>query len=270
MTPRSHLSRWKWCLITSFAMVLLSLVPQIHLWIIRGREWNGAYVSVQGDESLYSAYINALMDGRPRKNDPFGGKDNVAESALAESTFSIQFIPAYAIALPARLLKISASTAFIAVVAWSAFLASLSIFWLLDSITGDSRLAASGSLFVLCFGWVVGRYGIFNTFVDIGIPALHFLRRYQPAVAFPLFFAFHLLVWRALNSHGKGVTRLNSTLAGMTLAILIFSYLFLWTAAAAWLGCIGVIWLYGRPAVRGKTLGVLTTVAAIAALALVP
>jgi hypothetical protein len=52
------------------AMVLLSLLPQLHLWLVRGRDWNGGYVSPQGDELLYSAYINALIDGRTRKNDP--------------------------------------------------------------------------------------------------------------------------------------------------------------------------------------------------------
>ena len=47
-------------------MMLLSLIPQIHLWIVRGRDWNGAYVSSQGDEIYYSGYINALMDGSSR------------------------------------------------------------------------------------------------------------------------------------------------------------------------------------------------------------
>src|SRR5712671_6736609 len=108
---------WKWCVLPSMAMVLLSLVPQIHLWIVRGREWNGAYVSPQGDELLYSAYINALIDGRARKNDPFGGEDSSANALLPESFFSIQFVPAYAVALPARTLGLSASTAFIVIVA---------------------------------------------------------------------------------------------------------------------------------------------------------
>src|SRR5688572_9129140 len=98
----SDLNKWKWCALAALGMVLLSLLPQLHLWIVRGREWNGAYVSPQGDEPLYSAYINALIDGRSRKNDPFGGRDDTSNSPLPESTFSIQFVPAYAIALPAR------------------------------------------------------------------------------------------------------------------------------------------------------------------------
>src|SRR5260370_34304312 len=105
----SYAGNWKWCVLPSMAMVLLSLLPQIHLWIVRGREWNGAYVSPQGDEPLYSAYINALINGRARKNDPLGGKDSTPSAPLPESTCSIQFLPAYVIALPARIFGCSAS-----------------------------------------------------------------------------------------------------------------------------------------------------------------
>src|SRR5215470_4836808 len=175
-SPSSR-SKWKLCALASMAMVLLALLPQIHLWIVRGRDWNGAYVSIQGDEPLYSAYINALIDGRTRKNDPFGGRDSTASAPLPESTFSIQFVPAYVISFLARTFGASASTAFIVLLGVAALLASLSVFWLLNCVAGDHRLAAVGTLFVLCFGCVVGRYGIFETFLDIGIPALHFLRR---------------------------------------------------------------------------------------------
>src|SRR5216683_1767846 len=91
----SDIAKWKLCAATSAAMILLSLIPQIHLWIVRGRDWNGAYVTSQGDEPLYSAYINALIDGRTRRNDPFAAKDDTSTSPLPESTFSIQFVPAY-------------------------------------------------------------------------------------------------------------------------------------------------------------------------------
>src|SRR6266478_825010 len=153
MRPLPSLTvNWKWCVLPSMAMVLLSLIPQIHLWIVRGREWNGAYVSPQGDEPLYSAYINALIDGRTRKNDPFDGRDSTPKAPLPESTFSIQFVPAYVIALPARLFGISASTAFILLVATSALCASLSVYWLLNYVTGDHQFSAAGTLLVLCFG----------------------------------------------------------------------------------------------------------------------
>src|SRR6266404_3494796 len=182
----SYASKRKWCVLSSVAMVLLSLIPQIHLWIVRGRDWNGAYIGAFVDEPYYSGYINALIDGRPRKNDPFGGKDNSASAPLPESIFSIQFIPAYVVALPARTLGVSASTAFIVLIAAAALFASLSVFWLLNCIAGDDRLAAVGTLFVLCLGGALGSYGFFGTSIDITIPVLPFLRRYEPAVAFPL------------------------------------------------------------------------------------
>src|SRR2546422_7579237 len=122
-------------------MVLLSLIPQIHLWLVRGRDWNGAYVSPQGDEPLYSAYTNALIDGRTRKNDPFGGQDSSASAPLPESTFSIQFVPAYMIALPARTFGVSASTAFIVLIGVAALFSRVSVFWLLNYITCVHRLA---------------------------------------------------------------------------------------------------------------------------------
>lgn len=250
-------------------MVLLSLTPQIHLWIVRGGEWNGAYVSPFGDEPLYAAYVNALVEGRTRKNDPFGGKDDSASSPLPESIFSIQFVPAYLIAMPARAFGLSVSKAFIIVTGVAALLASLSVFWLLNCLAGDHRLAAAGTFFVLCLGRLVGKYGLFGTVVDIAFPALPFLRRYQPAVAFPLFFVFQLLVWRALTGESKRRS-VMAFVAGLTLAILIFCYLYLWTAAAAWLACIGLLWFYLRPLERRKTLALLTMIGALTAIALVP
>jgi hypothetical protein len=251
-------------------MVLLSLIPQINLWIVRGRDWNGAYVSPQGDEAFYSAYVNALIDGRTRKNDPFGGKDTSSSEPLPESIFSIQFVPAYVVALPARIVGISASTAFIILIATAALFASLSVFWLLEGVSGDGRFAAAGTLFVLCLGCIIGRHGIFGTFLDIGPAAFPFLRRYQPAVPFPLFFLFQLLVWWAFTTELKRRRRGPTILAGLTLTVLIFSHLYLWTAAAAWLVAMGALWFYFRPADRRKVLECLITIGGLAAVALVP
>src|SRR5882724_5164584 len=111
--------------IAATAILLLSLMPQIHFWLVRGKEWHGAYATLQGDEFLYSGYINALIDGRPRRNDPFAGRDSTPTSPLPESTFSIQFIPAFVIAWLARAGGASASTAFIVLIAVAGLLASL-------------------------------------------------------------------------------------------------------------------------------------------------
>jgi len=161
-------------------LVLLSLIPQIQLWLVRGRDWNGAYVSPQGDEPLYSAYINALIDGRTRKNDPFGAKDSSAKAPLPESTFSIQLVPAYAIALPARAFGFSSSTAFIVLSSVAALLGVYLFSGYSTALKANNRLAAAGTFFVLCLWRFAGSYGVFGTLIDVAIPALPFLRRYQP------------------------------------------------------------------------------------------
>jgi hypothetical protein len=251
-------------------MVFLALLPQIHLWIVRGHEWNGAYVSAYGDEPLYSAYVNALIEGRPRKNDPFGAVNNTSDTPLPESIYSIQFVPAYSIAFPARLLGVSASTAFIVLIAISALCASLAVFWLVNLICDDKKVAATGALFALCLGGLFGSYGIFDSPIDIAYPVLPFLRRYEPAAAFPLYFVFNALVWQALTSDEKRRSRLAALAAGAALIVLIFSYLYLWTAAAAWLSCFALLWLFFRPHDRRKTIEVLLIIGGIGAIALVP
>ena len=251
-------------------MVLLSLLPQIHLWIVRCKDWHGAYTSVHGDESVYSAYTNALINGRPRRYDPFTGQDKNA--GLPESTFSIQFIPAYAVSYMARLTGTSASTAFIILSGIAGLLASLSVFWLLDAFGCEARLSAVGTLFVLCLGGLAGGQGLFGivTKSSLLIPGFPFLRRYQPAAAFSLFFVFNLLVWQALTIQDKRAARIRALLAGVVLAVLVFCYFYLWTAALAWLFCISLLWILFRGPEWRKVLSVMTAIGAVAAIALGP
>lgn len=240
-------------------MVLLAMLPQIHLWIVRGREWQGAYTILQGDELLYSAYVNALIDGRPRRTDPATGRDDHPQAPLPESIFSIQFIPPYAIAWFARVCGISASAAFIAQLVLGAFLGSASVFWLLTAVTHDHRVAAVGTLVVLCLGALAGGQGLVGLVFkpDVRFLGLPFLRRYEPAVPFPFFFLFCTLIWQALTRGTLSAAVLRGILAGMTLAILIFSYFYFWTAAGAWIVCIACLWLIFRPAERRRTAYVL-------------
>src|SRR5438445_6052759 len=104
---------WRWGALAALAMSIIALYPQINLWIARGKNWQGSYVLTQGDEVAYSAYLNALIDGRPRRSDPFNGRDDQPGKPTYESLFSIQFVPAYAIALPARAFGLSSATVFI-------------------------------------------------------------------------------------------------------------------------------------------------------------
>ncbi|HKO44705.1 MAG TPA: hypothetical protein VJU84_15610 [Pyrinomonadaceae bacterium] len=199
---------------------------------------------------MYSAYINALIDGRPRRNDPSTGQDHTKKNPLPESLFSVQFAPAYVIALIAQVLGASASTAFIVLTAVAALLSSAAIFWLLVSVTGDSKLAGVGVIIVLCLGALVGGQGWVGILFRPGaiFSGLPFLRRYLPAAPFPLFFVFCTLVWHALTTSlpRKAISR--GLLAGITFGGLVFSYFYLWTAALAWLFGVSILWLVFRAA----------------------
>lgn len=269
-TSGSDRAKWKWCALAATVMVLLSLLPQIQLWLVRGKEWNGAYTTLHGDESVYSAYTNALLNGRPRRYDPFTGHDK--NVGLPESTFSIQFIPGYAVSYIARLTGTSASTAFIILLGIAGLLASVSIFWLLDAFGVEARFAAVGALFVLCFGGLAGGQGLFGilTKSSLLVPGFPFLRRYQPAAAFSLFFVFNLLVWQALTIQDKRAARMRGLLAGLVLGVLVFCYFYLWTAALAWLFCIGLLWILFRRHEWRKVVSVVITVGVVTAIALGP
>jgi uncharacterized membrane protein len=242
---------WRWGVIASVAMAVLALYPQLHFWVVSG-DWNMetyAHMEGVGDEVAYSAYINALIEGRPRRNDPYTGRDDQHGSPQPESLFSIQFVPAYMIALPARALGLKASSAFIALMLISAIGSSLAIFWLIASVTGDNRLAAASTILVLCLGTLIGGHGHVSSL--LGFKPLYnyliFLRRYQPSATFPLFFVFCALVWRALACTGKRSVLILTLAAGITFGLLVFSYFYLWTAAAAWTACLALLWVVIRP-----------------------
>jgi hypothetical protein len=238
----------KWPILAITAMTLLSLLPQLLFWQARGAEWHGAYVILQPDEVVYSAYLNALIDGRPLRTDPASGQDDHSLAPLPESLFSIQFIIPLIIAWIARACGASASTAFIVLLGVVGLLATLSIFWLLYTLTGNSKLAALGALVVLCFGALAGGQGLIGVLLDpevkfLGLP---FLRRYLPSAAFPLFFVFCTQVWQALTASSSRISTIKAVLAGTTFSILIFCYFYLWTAAAAWIVCVAFLWLLVR------------------------
>jgi hypothetical protein len=269
--PSSIFAKHKYCALVSLAMVVLAMLPQLHLWLVRGRDWNGAYVQIQGDEPLYAAYINSLSHGRSRRNDPYGGRDDAPGAQLPESTFSIQFLPAYVIAYGARVCGASASTAMIVLLGIAGLFASIALYWLFKSVTGASDLAAAGTLFVLCVGGLAGGHALFGLLLvtkDLSMPSLPFLRRYQPAASFPLFILFIGLVWRAMTVEKRRA--LVSLLAGATFAALIFSYLYFWTAAAAWLLIFGALWLYFRRDEKANVLTSVGNIAAVAAIAFAP
>jgi hypothetical protein len=59
--------RWRWGLLAALALMLLSLFPQAHLCYKRGQRLARLYAHFYSDEPAYAAYVNALIDGRPRR-----------------------------------------------------------------------------------------------------------------------------------------------------------------------------------------------------------
>ena len=261
---------WKWCALASLAIVILSLYPQIHFWVVRGSQWNGAFSVVQGDELLYAAYVNALIDSRPRRTDPPAGKDDHPQAPVPESLFSIQFVPPYVIAFFARIFGLSTSTAFIVLLGVQGLLASLALGWLFASLTGDKRFAALGILVVLCFGALVGGQGLIWLILkpDVRFVGLPFLRRYEPGTPFPLCIVFCTLLWKALTASSLRTTVTMALLAGLTISTLVFSYFYLWTTAFAWLFSVVLLWLIFRWVEAKKVVQLLLVVVAPLAVAL--
>ena len=253
------LQQWKWGIIAATILAIITSLPQMYLCYERGSEWNGAYSYFDADEFAYSAYVNALIDGRPRRNNPYTGDDG----GPFETLFSIQFIPAFSIAIPARFFGVSASTAFISLVPVVTIASSLILFLLLFELTQSSILSASGAIGVLCFGTLVSQAPW--AFFSASLP-FPFLRRYLPAFPFPFFFAMALFLWRALVKNSL----VWAVLAGLMLIVLIYSYFFLWTAAAAWLAVLMILWMVGQPGDYRILLRVFGVIAFVGVVAVVP
>ncbi|HEX8141109.1 MAG TPA: hypothetical protein VF553_00835 [Pyrinomonadaceae bacterium] len=264
------LARWRLGLLAGLAIMFLALYPQLGLWLKHDRQWNGAYAYYDIDEEAYSAYLNSLIEGRPRRSDPYTGRDDGPGAPLPESLFSIQFIPAYTVALPARALGLSASTAFIALAFIVPLASALGVFWLLISVTRDERLAATGVIVALSLGTLATAHGAAQALLGLESAYIYlpFLRRYVPGVPFPLFFILCGLVWRTVTAKLGRAAYITSIIAGLVFCLLVFSYFYLWTAAAAWLACLALLWLLVRPEGWRRDAKALAVIGGFAAVAL--
>ena len=249
--------QWRFGVVAGIFLAIFSLYPQFKMLYLRGADWNGHYAYNDIDEVAYASYLKALIDGRPRKNDPYTGRDEAPDSPQPESLFSIQFAGPMTIAIPAWLLGIGAPWAMTLAGAAAAFLTALAIFWLLGMITGDSLFAMAGSLIVLAGGALFAGEGAIGEILGTSYSYPYFpgFRRYIPAMAFPAFFAMVGLVWKFLDLGSGPQTRalrrsspvLLIFLSILAFTFVVFSYFYVWTTGAAWLGCLGLIWVAARP-----------------------
>ena len=236
--------RRRYGLLAAAIVTLIAISPQLYFCFLRGTQWNGGYAQTHGDESVYAAYLNALIDGRPRRNNPYTGRDD-SPQPVAESYLSVQPFPPVLLAKIARLTHLSTAKIFIGSSALAAFLSALAIFWLLSLITGDDALAAVGVLLVLFLSSAnliaeyLLRIGDSNNY-------LPFLRRYLPAVSFPFLFFYCALVYRMATAAARRTAVLNALGAGCAFAVLVFSYVYHWSFALVWTFCLAAIWLTFR------------------------
>ena len=242
------------------------------MWYLRGGDWQGHYAYNDIDEVAYAAYLRALIDGRPRRNDPYTGRDDTAERKQEESLFSIQFAAPYTIALPARAFGISAPTAMWLAGGIAAFLTALACFWLVGRITNDSFFAMTGTLIVLCGGALAAGEGAIGEILGTGYSYPYFpgFRRYIPTVPFAVFFAMCALVWLLVTSENMRKRIVYCVLASLCFAFMVFSYFYTWTTAAAWLACVVLVWLVVRPEGWQKDFKAFVALGIACAMALVP
>ncbi|MBS1796926.1 MAG: hypothetical protein JSS81_24080 [Acidobacteria bacterium] len=241
--------RWRFGIIAGLFLAVFTLYPQFKMWYLQGAEWQGHYAYNDIDEVAYASYVKALIDGRPRRNDPYTGRDDAPGAPQPESLFSIQFASPYAIALPARALGVGAPWAMTIAGAVAGFLAALAAFWVIGRLTDDSLFAMAGSLVMLAGGALAAGEGAIGGIFDIGqtYPYFPAFRRYVPAVPFPFFLCLLGLVWLMVNTEDLRRRIVYGALAAGCFAFVNFSYFYTWTTALAWFGCLGLVWCAARP-----------------------
>lgn len=292
--------RWQLGIIAGIFLAIFCLYPQGKMLYLRGDAWNGHYAYNDIDEVAYASYVNALIDGRPRKNDPYSGADHSPETPQPESLFSIQFAAPYTIAIPARILGIGTPWAMILSGAAAGFLAALAAFWLVASITGNSWYGMAASLVIFAGGTIAAGEGALPTLLSDGFPYPYFpgFRRYIPALAIAAVFAMFGAVWKLVGDRSAGILPASDETAANgardasvhsqkgqspsrgkavwsvavvgCFAYCVFSYFYIWTTAAAWLGALGLLWLLIRPEGWLRDFKALAIVGAGCAAALIP
>ena len=212
----------------------LSLYPQVYQYVQRGEQYNGASFFYDYDEVVYASHVQSIIDGKPRNNSVYLGENAPQQF---ETIFSIQFLPVYFTALPARVFGVSSDTAFLFLSVICAVASSWLLFWVFEAVFDDDKYSSIAALFVLIAGPLVAGISFLKGILGFGGSAFYltFLRRTTPALAFPFLILFLGLVWRGLRTHDKLESLRYGVLAGLCFAVTVFSYFFFWTAILAWI-----------------------------------
>lgn len=278
--------RWRFGVLAGIFLALFCLYPQMKMLYLRGSEWNGHYAYNDIDEVAYASYVRALIDGRPRKNDPYSGRDNAPEAPQPESLFSIQFAAPYTIAIPARIIAVGTPMAMTLAGAVAGFMAALMAFWFLGRFTGDNWYAMAAGLAVFAFGTLAAGEGAMSEifFDGFSYPNFPGFRRYIPALGMPAFFLFvgslWMLIGQGRNTEPNDADPARSAVSRKSLVFVavaivafsycVYSYFYIWTTAVAFLGCLFLVWLIERPEGWRDDIKRLAFVGAGCSLALMP
>jgi hypothetical protein len=251
-----------------------ALAPQINLWLVRGTDWNGVYALNEFDEPAYAAYIQSLIDGKPRRNSPYSGATDSPENPQKESLFSIQFLASYPTALAAKLFGVSSSTAMIFLGAFSGFMAAFILYWLFYLFSQNAAVAFVGTVSVLFGGAIAAGQGsiisiISPESVDYNL-SLMFTRRSNPAISFPIMFLFFIFVWKFFTHSHCRKKILSGVLAIFCFTFIVYAYFFHWTTILAWFCGLLLLWGIFRFEDFRKELLYLTSFAICLFLVLIP
>ncbi|MGI8670010.1 MAG: hypothetical protein ACR2J3_09235, partial [Aridibacter sp.] len=240
---------WRFGIVAGIFLAIFASYPQFKMWYLQGDNWQGNYAYNDIDEVAYASYLKALIDGRPRKNDPYTGRDDNTETHEPESLFSIPFSAPCPISIPARIFGVPAAWAMTIAGALAGFLAAFACFWLIGMLNRNSLFAMMGSLVVLCGGALAAGEGAIGEILGTGFsyPYFPFLRRYIPALGFPVFFALIASVWLFIKNEKLNNRIIWCVISAFCFAYLVFTYFYIWTTAAAWLFCLVFRWLVWRP-----------------------
>ncbi|MDQ3179551.1 MAG: hypothetical protein M3Q33_03425, partial [Acidobacteriota bacterium] len=107
-----------------------------------------------------------------------------------------------------------------------------------------------GTVLVFSSGALIGGQGSFvarfapeSIYYFIAFP---FARRTVPLIGFPALFLFFGFVWKFLSAQNRKTKIFSATLSVFSFTFLVYSYFYLWTAAAAWFGALVIFWLIFR------------------------
>lgn len=239
-----------WAFLTGIVVSAYSLSPQLQLWALRGFQQTNVYAIHDFDEPQYAAYIQSLIDGKPRRNHPYIGVAESPETPLDESFLSVQFCAFYPIAVFARIFGMSSSTAMIFFSALIGFLSGLALFRLFYILFDNPFLSFVGTVLVLSCGMLIAGQGSIvagfspqSIYYNIAFP---FARRAVPGGGFPALFLFFGFIWKFVSAESARTQIYSAVFAFFSFAFLVFSYFYLWTTAAGWLAGLIFLWLVFR------------------------